>query len=42
MGVVISGKVAYMVEKPEEKAFFYCGAWYMWERDYMRAFPDVR
>jgi hypothetical protein len=39
MGVIIKDKVAFMVDGPTEKAFFYCGAWYMWERDFFRAFP---
>lgn len=42
MGVVIGNRVAYMVDGPIDKAFFYFGAWYMWERDYYRAFPDVK
>lgn len=41
MGVVIGNRIAFMIDGPMENAFFYCGAWYMWERDFFRVFPDA-
>ena len=34
--VVIKGKVAVMVTKDFPCAWFYYGAWYVWERDFFR------
>ena len=38
MGTVINGKIAYMIDSKTEKAFYYCGAWYLWERDFYEIF----
>ena len=41
MGVVIMGRVAYMVEKDTHGALEYRGGYYLWEADYNRLYWDL-